>query len=101
MSSPNRQPWASSNHPGSTRRQRKQRADILTRDPICYLQYTGCTQTSTIEDHVIPLSQGGDRWSYSNRRGACATCHNIKTQQEAAAARLSTKRPAPRHPGLL
>jgi 5-methylcytosine-specific restriction protein A len=92
--------WDTSRHPGSTRRQRKQRADILARDPACYLNYDGCTHTSTVEDHVIPLSQGGDRWAYSNRRGACTHCHNIKTQQEAQAARVSPKRPVPKHPGL-
>lgn len=92
--------WDTSRHPGSTRQQRKQRAEILQRDPVCYLQYDVCTQVSTVEDHVIPLSQGGDRWSYSNRRGACPPCHNIKTQQEARAARLSPARTQAPHPGL-
>lgn len=94
-------PWDSSGHPGSTRLQRKQRSDILKRDPVCYLRFPGCTDASTVEDHVIPLSQGGDRWSYSNRRGACTSCHNIKTQQEAQAARKTRTRTTPKHPGLL
>lgn len=93
--------WSTSQHPGSTRLQRKQRADILRRDPVCYLRYDGCTITSTIEDHVIPLSAGGDRWSYTNRRGACTHCHSIKTQAEAAAARAAKRhRPTEPHPGL-
>lgn len=96
-------PWSTSTHPGSTRLQRKQRQQILARDPICYLQYEGCTQASTIEDHVIPLAQGGDRWSYTNRRGCCSHCHTIKTQTEAHTARsaTTTRRPTERHPGLL
>lgn len=92
--------WSTSRHPGSTSRQRKQRAQILERDPICYLRYEGCTTTSTEEDHVIPLHKGGDRWSYSNRRGACHHCHAIKTGREAQAARLSPRRAALKHPGL-
>lgn len=95
-------PWSTSQHPGSTRRQRQQRADILARDPICYLAYPGCTGTSTEEDHVIPLHQGGDRWSYSNRRGACHHCHAIKTQRESAQARVrrDPRRQPAKHPGL-
>jgi 5-methylcytosine-specific restriction endonuclease McrA len=93
--------WSTSKHPGSTSRQRRQRADILARDPICYLRFDGCTEVSTEEDHVIPLHKGGDRWSYSNRRGVCHHCHSIKTQTEAQAARLPTRRATPRHPGLL
>jgi 5-methylcytosine-specific restriction protein A len=92
--------WSTSNHPGSSRLQRTQRAEILARDPVCYLRYAGCTGTSTEEDHVIPLSRGGDRWSYSNRRGACHHCHGIKTRTEAQAARSAkTRRPTERHPG--
>jgi len=96
--------WESSTHPSSTRLQRKQRAFILARDPQCYLGYDGCTIVSTIEDHVIPLAQGGDRWSFSNRRGVCEPCHKVKTQAEAQAARAAVmakaKRPAQQHPGL-
>lgn len=93
-------PWDSSQHPGSTRRQRKERAHILQRDPICYLHYDCCTYTSTVEDHVTPLAQGGDRWSYSNRRGACKPCHDRKTQREARAGRADRRRPTEPHPGL-
>lgn len=93
--------WSTSNHPGSTRLQRTQRAEILARDPVCYLRYAGCTGTATEEDHVVPLAQGGDRWSYSNRRGACHHCHGVKTRAEARAARAAkSKQPTERHPGL-
>lgn len=94
-------PWDTSNHPGSTRRQRKQRADILRRDPVCYLAYDCCTTVATVEDHVTPLSQGGDRWAYSNRRGACEACHARKTQTEAQAGRPNRRRGPGKHPGLL
>jgi 5-methylcytosine-specific restriction endonuclease McrA len=93
--------WATSRHPGSTSLQRRQRAEILQRDPLCYLQYAGCTGMATEEDHVTPLAQGGDRWSYSNRRGACHHCHAIKTARESAQARRTRgRRPDERHPGL-
>lgn len=71
---------------GSTRQSRRTRAAVLTAWPTCYLQYDGCTEISTDDDHVIPLSQGGaDDWT--NHAGACHHCHQIKTQTEAAAGR--------------
>ncbi|MGI9091555.1 MAG: HNH endonuclease [Gemmatimonadaceae bacterium] len=92
-------PWSTSKHPGSTRASRRTRTLVLHRDPTCYLHYDGCTVTSTDDDHVIPLSQGGTD-SLDNRRGACQHCHNIKTQTEALAARPRLHRQPEPHPGL-
>jgi len=57
---------------------------------VCYLQYPGCTHTSTEDDHVIPIWQGGTN-DLRNRKGACHHCHRIKSLREAAQAR--TNRP--------
>jgi 5-methylcytosine-specific restriction enzyme A len=66
---------------GSTRRSRTERAEVLRRWPICYLQYDGCTLTATEDDHVTPLAHGGTD-DLSNRRGACHHCHQIKSRRE-------------------
>lgn len=87
---------------GSTRQSRTLRARVLKLHPVCYLKFPGCTVVSTEDDHVIPLSQGGSD-HIDNHRGACAPCHRIKTQTEAAAGRAkrgTTRRPTEPHPGL-
>lgn len=71
---------------GSTRQSRRERAEVLRRWPTCHLRYDGCTVTSTQDDHVVPLSQGGTD-DLANRRGACEHCHRVKSQREAAQAR--------------
>lgn len=73
---------------GSTRQSRRERAEVLRRWPTCHLRYEGCTGIATEDDHVIPLSQGGSD-DLANRRGACAHCHRIKSQREAAEARAT------------
>ena len=86
---------------GSTRQSRRERAIILTRWPVCYLRYDGCTIASTEDDHVVPLSQGGTD-SLENRRGACHHCHGIKSRREAAEGKRAKRQRAPeRHPGLI
>lgn len=74
---------------GSTRRSRNERAEVLKHWPTCYLRYEGCTGLATQDDHVIPVWQGGSN-DLSNRRGACANCHRIKSQREATEARRAT-----------
>jgi 5-methylcytosine-specific restriction protein A len=71
---------------GSTRQSRKQRAIVLADNPTCYLRYPGCIGVATEDDHVIPISQGGSD-DLTNRSGACAHCHRIKSQREAAIGR--------------
>lgn len=82
------------------------RARVLREEPICRVE--GCDQPSTEDDHIIGWSQRakagmsvGEWHSRSNHQGLCADHHQAKTQAEAQAARLSPKRPTPRHPGLL
>jgi 5-methylcytosine-specific restriction protein A len=92
--------WSTSKHKGSTRESRRTRQLVLTMWPHCYLQYPGCTGTSTEDDHVVPFSQGGTD-HLTNRRGACHHCHQTKTLQEAATGRRRRRNPTePPHPGL-
>ncbi len=81
----------------------RMRAKIITRDPICM---TCGVNLSVIADHKMShadcLRLGLDPDTLDNGQGLCQPCHDIKTKQEqrAGRARRSTKRPAPRHPGL-
>lgn len=79
---------------GSTRQSRRERDEVLRRWPVCYLQYPGCTQVSTEDDHVIPKGKGGSD-DLANRRGACHHCHGIKSRREAAEARGAGTLPPP------
>jgi 5-methylcytosine-specific restriction endonuclease McrA len=93
-------PWSSSTRPGSTRASRALRAQTLAAWPICYLQYPGCTQTSTEDDHVQPVYLRPDLdMDPSNHRGACKECHATKSAKEGHQARPTRRRPAEQHPG--
>jgi 5-methylcytosine-specific restriction protein A len=48
-------------------------------------------------DHVIPVSQGGERYSVSNGQCLCVSCHGRKTRGEQVAA--ATPRPRPEGEG--
>lgn len=89
---------------GSTRSSRAMRATVLRLHPHCYLRFEGCTITSTEDDHVVPLSQGGTD-HISNHNGACHHCHDIKSRREATDARRAHraegKHPREQHPGLV
>lgn len=59
-----------------TRAYRKLRDQVVTEEPICWLQLTGCTGHSTTADHVIPFAERPDLGMIrSNLRGACEPCN--------------------------
>ncbi len=67
---------------GSSTRWRKLRAVVLKRDRYrCRVGLPGCTLRAPLEgghvDHIIPLSQSGDKWDPANCRASCASC-NLK-----------------------
>jgi 5-methylcytosine-specific restriction enzyme A len=64
---------------GYDRRHAKWRLLILARDPLCKIgHFCKGEAPSTVADHIIPLSQGGD-WSMDNGQGACERDHDWKT----------------------
>jgi 5-methylcytosine-specific restriction protein A len=65
-----------------TKAHKARRARILRRDPLCKLAYPGCTGTSTVADHIRPLAANGAD-TESNMQGACRSCSDKKTSQEA------------------
>ena len=76
------------------------RVGVLQRDGyVCQLQLPGCTHRATEADHVLAWEQGGTN-ALANGQAVCSSCHKIKTQQEAQAARAAWKRKPARHPGL-
>jgi 5-methylcytosine-specific restriction enzyme A len=65
----------------ATTAHKARRLRILRRDPMCQSGYAGCTGTSTICDHVIPLAAGGPDTD-SNCQGVCRSCSDKKTSKE-------------------
>ncbi|MFE9845785.1 HNH endonuclease [Streptomyces goshikiensis] len=64
---------------GSTRKWREFRARQLDREPQC----RWCGSTASLEvDHIIPLSQQGSKWDPANVQTLCATCHDVKDDQD-------------------
>lgn len=43
-----------------TRADRNLRDQVVREEPVCWLQYTGCTGRSTTADHVIPFEERPD-----------------------------------------
>ncbi len=59
----------------------KLRRIVLARDPVCRI----CgNAASTDADHVVPIREGGAKWSLDNLQGACHVCHSKKTRREEA-----------------
>lgn len=69
---------------GYDERHREWRKRILERDPLCRC---GCGERSTVADHIIPIREGGSRFSMKNGQGMAESCHNRKRAQESLRAR--------------
>ena len=77
------------------------RAVVLERDGhVCQLAGPACTVRATEVDKVLSAARGGLP-EPGNCMAVCHACHVAKTAQDAALGRLSERRPAERHPGLL
>ena len=75
---------------GYDRRHEKWRLLILHRDPLCKIaHFCGGLAPSTVADHVIPIRDGGDRFSLDNGQGSCESCHNWKRSMESRKARVA------------
>lgn len=58
-------------------RWRHTRSKQLHLHPLCE-----CGAIATDVDHVTPIEEGGDRWSFTNLQSLCAPCHGRKTRRE-------------------
>lgn len=63
---------------------RRDRAAFLSYFPLCAIcESRGLYTAATVSDHVVPINQGGDVWSWDNRQALCDTCHAVKSGKEA------------------
>lgn len=52
---------------------------------ICLLE--GMAIEAVVSDHIIPINEGGEVWSWDNRQALCLACHAIKSRKEGMDAR--------------
>ena len=56
--------------------------------PLCVkCLENGLAVDSVVSDHIVPINQGGDVWSWDNRQMLCMPCHEEKSRKEAREAR--------------
>tara|TARA_R110002020_G_scaffold92169_6_gene223361 strand:+ start:7874 stop:8209 length:336 start_codon:yes stop_codon:yes gene_type:complete len=66
-------------------RWRKLRAMFYKRNPLCvHCKNNDRLREGNVVDHIIPISDGGEFYSFSNLQTLCTRCHAIKTQKEVA-----------------
>lgn len=82
------------------------RLEVLDRDGwSCRLQHPSCEGKANEAHHLVrPAVRPDLEYDPSNGVAACATCHKVETQKQAAAARRAShsaaRRTRERHPGL-
>lgn len=84
----------------------RNRPRVFARDQsMCQIGSEGCEVHATQIDHVVNFKAGGTH-AISNLQAVCVTCHQRKTQREAAKAWAKVRRDAThpdtrlQHPGL-
>ena len=106
--------WDDNARPRAARFPSRVALGVVARDPECRLQLPGCTGDSEEADHIVGWPEAEALgWTVeqfndpeANGQGACAHCHSIKTQGQAASGRARARarrpraRPARKHPGL-
>ena len=59
---------------------------VLARDRFtCQIKLDNCRGRATEVDHIVAVSQGGDRLDPSNLQAACKSCNVAKRNREVAA----------------
>lgn len=54
-----------------------------SKHPLCEeCSRRGMITPMKIVDHIIPIKQGGDKFSENNSRSLCQECHNRKTAED-------------------
>lgn len=86
--------------PRSTQAWRVLAKQVAREEPVCWLQFEGCTTRSTTGDHVIPVVDRPDlALVRSNVHGACAECNYKRGNLPIESLRLGSDQPA--RPGAL
>ncbi|MGV0793034.1 HNH endonuclease signature motif containing protein [Mycolicibacterium sp. XJ1819] len=77
-----RPPWEGSTHASSNDRQWQAVRDAyIHAHPYC--QWPGCHRVADQVDHIVPLAEGGDRYSSANLQSLCTDHHTEKTIRDA------------------
>lgn len=62
---------------------RKTRALWLEKQPMCkHCERNGLTTAANVVDHILPISQGGDKLNDRNFQSLCKKCHDKKSASE-------------------
>lgn len=61
--------------PYDHRWQQMRQAVLLRDDHACQIRGPQCVGVATHVDHIVPLSEGGQRLDPANLRAACAVCN--------------------------
>ena len=62
---------------------RKRRALVLGAEPLCAACLSlGRVTPATVDDHIVPIKQGGSIDDLSNHQSLCEPCHNVKRAHE-------------------
>ena len=60
-------------------------AAVLRSEPLCRICASrGIVMAATSVDHIVPLRERGAEWDRDNHQPLCQTCHQAKSQREAA-----------------
>lgn len=73
--------YEGSTQPHGSRRARRFRLAQLRAHPIC--QWPGCRLVAAEVDHIVPLAEGGARFSFGNAQSLCRDHHIEKTVADA------------------
>lgn len=72
-----------STHVGGHDDRRMQRSIESYRGGHPYCEWPGCHRVMHQVDHIVPLAEGGDRYSHLNMQSLCADHHKTKTVADA------------------
>lgn len=76
-----------------SRQWRRVRLIQLAKEPLCRAcKSMGVITSGVVADHIVPISQGGERFDMDNLQSLCTPCHNRKTGQEMDRAGLGRDR---------
>ncbi|WP_431471940.1 HNH endonuclease [Nonlabens sp. SCSIO 43208] len=69
----------------NSRTWRKTRKLFLENNPLCiHCERLGVTTPANVVDHIIPISEGGDKLNTKNLQPLCKKCHEKKSASESA-----------------
>ena len=66
-----------------SRKWRSHRNKFIEQNPICtQCEQEGVAEPAKVADHITPIKDGGERWSFGNLQGLCLRHHAKKSARE-------------------